>query len=113
MKKNDIKNTLKEIKPDPYLETRLEAKVKESEPIPERGRKLALSTFVLCALIIASGLFAGTKLIKTETPTVQKTSATIETHQAQINTENVKETVSFIDFFTFNFEFYSNSRLCV
>ena len=28
MKKNDIKNTLKEIKPTPYLETRLEAKVK-------------------------------------------------------------------------------------
>ena len=93
MKKNDIKNTLKEIKPDTYLETRLEAKVKAFEPAPKKSKRLSFSTFALCALILASGLFAGTKLIKTETPPTQKTSATIETHQAQVNTEKVKETV--------------------
>lgn len=93
MKKNDLKNTLKEIAPDPYLETRLEAKVKEFEPAPKRSRKLAASTFAMCALVLTLGLFAGTKLIKTEAPDTQKTSATIETHQAQVNTEKVKETV--------------------
>lgn len=92
MKKNDIKNTLKEIKPTPYLETRLEAKVNEFEPAPKRNRKLAFSTFAMCALVLTLGLFAGTKLIKTETPPAQKTSATIETHQAQVNTEKFKET---------------------
>ena len=92
MKKNDIKNTLKEIKPTPYLETRLEAKVKEFEPVPKRSRKLAVSTFAMCALVLTLGLFAGTKLIKTETPSAPKTSATIETHQAQVNTEKFKET---------------------
>ena len=93
MKKNDIKNTLKEIKPTPYLETRLEAKVKSFEPAPKRSRKLVASTLAMCALVLTLGLFAGTKLIKTDTPPVEKTSATIETHQAQMNTEKVKETV--------------------
>lgn len=93
MKKKDIKNSLKEIKPSPYLETRLEAKIKEFEPAPPKSRKLAVSTFAMCALILTLGLFAGTKLIKTETTSVQKTSATIETHQAQMNTEKVKESV--------------------
>lgn len=93
MKKNDIKNSLKEIKPTPYLETRLEAKVKAFEPTPKRSRRLAVSTFAMCALILTLGLFAGTKLIKTDTPPVEKTSAAIETHQAQMNTEKVKETV--------------------
>lgn len=93
MKKNDIKNTLKEISPDPFLETRLEAKVKEIEPTPKKSRKLAVSTFAMCALVLTLGLLAGTKLIKTETPHIEKTSATIETHQAQMNTEKVKETV--------------------
>ncbi len=93
MKKNDIKNTLKEIKPNLYLETRLEAKVNAFEPTPKRGRKLAVSTFAMCALVLTLGLFAGTKLIKTETPSIEKTSATIETHQAQMNTEKVKESV--------------------
>ncbi len=92
MKKNDIKNTLREIKPTPYLETRLEAKVKEFEPAPKRSKKLAVSTFAMCALVLTLGLFAGTKLIKTETPPIEKTSATIETHQAQVNTEKFKET---------------------
>lgn len=92
MKKNDIKNSLKEIKPTHYLETRLEAKVKEFEPTPKRSRKLAVSTFAMCALVLTLGLFAGTKLIKTDTPPVEKTSATIETHQAQVNTEKFKET---------------------
>ena len=92
MKKNDIKNTLKEIKPTPYLETRLEAKVKSFEPAPQKSRKLAVSTFAMCALVLTLGLFAGTKLIKTESPTVEKTSATIETHQAQVNTEKVVNT---------------------
>ncbi|MBE6799755.1 MAG: hypothetical protein E7529_00965 [Ruminococcaceae bacterium] len=92
MKKNDIKNTLKEIKPTPYLETRLEAKVKEFEPAPKRSKKLAASTLAMCALVLTLGLFAGTKLIKTDTPLVEKTSATIETHQAQVNTEKFKET---------------------
>ncbi len=92
MKKNDIKNSLKEIKPSPYLETRLEAKIKEFEPAPKRNRKLAVSTFAMCALVLTLGVFAGTKLIKTEAPSVQKTSATIETHQAQVNTEKFKET---------------------
>lgn len=93
MKKNDIKNSLKEIKPAPYLETRLEAKVKEFEPAPQKSRKLAASTFAMCALVLTLGLFAGTRLIKTETPPAQKTSATLETHHAQMNTEKVKETV--------------------
>ncbi len=93
MKKNDIKNSLKEIKPTPYLETRLEAKVKAFEPTPRRNKKLAVSTFSMCALVLALGLFAGTKLIKTEAPPIEKTSATIETHQAQMNTEKVKESV--------------------
>ncbi len=93
MKKNDIKNSLKGIKPTPYLETRLEAKVKAYEPAPKRSKKLAVSTFAMCALVLTLGLFAGTKLIKTETSPAQKTSATIETHQAQMNTDKVKETV--------------------
>ena len=93
MKKNDIKNTLNEIKPTTYLETRLEAKVKVFEPAPTKSKKLAVSTFAMCALVLTLGLFAGTKLIKTETPSVEKTSATIETHQAQMNTEKVKESV--------------------
>ncbi len=92
MKKNDIKNTLKEIKPTPYLETRLEAKVKEFEPAPKRNKKLTASTLAMCALVLTLGLFAGTKLIKTDTPPVEKTSATIETHQAQVNTEKIVET---------------------
>ncbi len=92
MKKNDIKNTLKEIKPTPYLETRLESKVKQAEPAPKRSKKLAVSTFAMCALVLTLGLFAGTKLIKTEAPPIEKTSATIETHQAQVNTEKFKET---------------------
>lgn len=93
MNRNDIKNGLKEIKPTPYLETRLEAKIKEFEPAPRRSRKLAVSTFAMCALVLTLGLFAGTKLLKTETPSIEKTSATIETHQAQMNTEKVKESV--------------------
>lgn len=93
MKKHELKNTLKEIKPDPHLETRLKAKVKEIEIAPKRSRKLALSTFAMCALVLTLGLFAGTKLIKTETPSTPKTSATLETHHAQMNTEKVKETV--------------------
>ena len=93
MKKNDIKNSLKEIKPAPYLETRLEAKIKEFELTPKRSKKLMASTFAMCALVITLGLFAGTKLIKTETPIIEKTSATIETHQAQMNTEKAKESV--------------------
>ena len=64
MKKNDIKNTLKEIKPAPYLETRLEAKIKEFEPAPKRSRKLAASTFAMCALVLVLGIFAGTKMIE-------------------------------------------------
>ena len=100
MKKNDIKNSLKEIKPTPYLETRLEAKVKEFEPTPKRSKKLAVSTFAMCALVLTLGLFAGTKLIKTDTPPIEKTSATIETHQAQVNTEKFKETTdSNMEFF--------------
>ena len=66
MKKNDIKNSLQEIKPTPYFETRLEAKVKSFEPAPKRSRKLAVSTFAMCALVLTLGLFAGTKLIKTK-----------------------------------------------
>lgn len=92
MKKNDIKNSLKEIKPTTYLETRLKANINEYEPAPKRSKKLAVSTFAMCALVMTLGLFAGTKLIKTDTPPVEKTSATIETHQAQVNTEKFKET---------------------
>lgn len=94
MKKNDIKNTLNEIKPTPYLETRLEAKVKAFEPAPQRNRKLAVSTFAMCALVLTLGLFAGTKLIKTDLISVEKTSATIETHQAQVSSEQSKELVT-------------------
>ncbi len=93
MKKNDIKNSLTEIKPTPYLGTRLEAKVKAFEPKSKRSKKLAVSTFAMCALVLTLGLFAGTKLIKTDTTPIEKTSATLETHQAQINTEKVKESV--------------------
>ncbi len=94
MKKNDIKKSLKEIKPTPYLETRLEAKIKEFEPEPKRSKKLVVSTFAMCALVLTLGIFAGTKLIKPQKPlAVEKTSAVIETHQAQMNTEKVKETV--------------------
>ena len=93
MKKNEIKNCLKEIKPSPYLETRLEAKIKEFEPTPQKSKKLMASTFAMCALVLTLGLFAGTRLIKTETPIIEKTSATMETHQAQMNTEKVKESV--------------------
>ena len=92
MKKNDIKNSLNEIKPTPHLETRLEAKVKAFEHTPKRSKKLAFSTFAMCAMVLTLGLFAGTKLIKTDTPPVEKTSATLETHQAQVNTEKFKET---------------------
>jgi len=94
MKKNDIKNSLKEIKPTPYLETRLEAKIKELEPAPKRSKKLAVSTFAMCALVLSVGLLAGTKLIKPETLGTEKTSATIETHQAQVNTKPSKELVT-------------------
>lgn len=95
MKKNDIKNSLNEIKPTPYLETRLEAKIKAFEPTPKRSKKLAFSTFAMCALVLTLGLFAGTKLIKTDTlPHIEKTSATIETHQAQVNSEQSKELVT-------------------
>lgn len=94
MKKNDIKNTLKEIKPTPYLETRLEAKVKEFEPVPQKNKKLAISTFAMCALVLTLGLFAGTKLIKTDIISVEKTSAVIETHQAQGNNSTEKKPVT-------------------
>ena len=92
MKKNDIKNTLNEIKPTPYLETRLKARVKDFEPVPKRSRRLAASTFAICALVLTLGLFAGTKLIKTDSRPIEKTSATLETHQAQMNTEKVVST---------------------
>lgn len=92
MKKNDVKNSLNEIKPTPYLETRLEARVKDFEPVPKRSRRLAASTFAMCALVLTLGLFAGTKLIKTDSRPIEKTSATLETHQAQMNTEKVVST---------------------
>ncbi len=94
MKKNDIKNILKEIKPTPYLETRLEARIKEFKPAPKRSRKLAISTFAMCALVLTLGLLAGTKLIKTDNPHFEKTSATIETHQAQGNKATEKKQVT-------------------
>ncbi len=94
MKKNDIKNSLKEIKPDTYLETRLEAKIKEFEPAPKRNRKTAVSTFAMCALVLTLGLFAGTKIIKTNNPFTEKASATIETHQAQGNTATDRKQVT-------------------
>lgn len=92
MNKYDIKNSLKEIKPTPYLETRLEAKLKDFEPEQKRSKKLAVSTFAMCALVLTLGLFAGTKLIKTDSQPIEKTSATLETHQAQVNTEKVVST---------------------
>lgn len=92
MKKNDIKKTLNEIKPTPYLETRLEARVKNFAPVPKRSRRLVASTFAICALVLTLGLFAGTKLIKTDSRPIEKTSATLETHQAQMNTEKVVST---------------------
>ncbi len=119
MKKNDIKNSLKEVKPTPYLETRLEAKINEFEPAPKRSKKLVVSTFAMCALVLTLGLFAGTKLIKTETPpiektsaTIEKTSATIETHQAQMNTEKVVETTDVNLYFYVSHpnEFYQNTE---
>ncbi len=112
MKKSDIKNSLKEIKPTPYLETRLEAKLNEFEPAPKRNKKLAVSTFAMCALVLTLGLFAGTKLIKTETPPIEKTSATIETHQAQMNTEKVVETTDVNLYFYVSHpnEFYQNTE---
>ena len=93
MKKNDIKTTIKEIKPDPCLETRLERKINEFEPAPKMNRRLAASTFAMCALVLTLGIFAGAKLIKPQASPVPKTSATLETHQAQMNTEKVKESV--------------------
>lgn len=94
MKKNDIKNCLKEIKPTPYIETRLEAKVTAFKPTPQKSRKLAISTFAMCALVLTLGLFAGTKIIKTDASHIEKTSATIETHQAQGNSESEKKQVT-------------------
>lgn len=94
MKKNDLKNSLKEIKPTPYLETRLEAKINAVEPAPKKSRNLAFSTFAMCALVLSLGLFAGTKLIKTDNSHFEKNSATIETHQAQGNTATEKKQVT-------------------
>lgn len=109
MKKNDIKNSLKELTPDPYLQTRLEAKVKSFEPAPKKPRKLVASTIAMCALVIALGIVAGSTILKTDKKPTETTSGVIETHQAQVNTENVKESVKENDvlFVSHPAEFYN------
>ncbi len=66
MNKKDLKNSLKQIKPDPYLETRLNAKIQsltvESKIKP---KKLTISTAVLCSIIIVLSVSAGIGLSNT------------------------------------------------
>ena len=60
MNKKDLKNSLNQIKPDPYLETRLNAKIQaNSAQSKSRSKKLTLSTAVLCAAIIVLSVSAG------------------------------------------------------
>ncbi len=60
MNKKDLKNSLKQIKPDPYLETRLNAKIQShSVNSTVKSKKLTVSTAVLCAAIIVLSVSAG------------------------------------------------------
>lgn len=60
MNKNDIKNTLKHIKPDTHFKTRLEAKVADcSAKGTTKAKRLTVSTAVLCGLIVVLSVSAG------------------------------------------------------
>jgi len=60
MNKKDLKNGLHQIKPDPYLETRLNAKIHSQSALPKgKPKKIAISTAMLCAAIIVLSVSAG------------------------------------------------------
>lgn len=60
MNKKQIKNSLKEIKPDAHFETRLSAKVNSSEAVTQNhNRRLRLSTAVACGLVLVLSLSIG------------------------------------------------------
>lgn len=59
MNKNDLKNSLNSISPDPYLESRLEAKVRSFAAAGKKQKKLSFSTAVLCGLVVALSVSAG------------------------------------------------------
>ena len=80
MKQNDIKTALNEIKPDPYMKTRIKAKVEGS--VKPRKRKL-LTTGIVAAVfivIICTSLELSTHSVSTmPTETVQTEPETIRT----------------------------------
>lgn len=77
MKKNDIKISLERISPDPYLETRLSAKVEAHRPeTKKKNNKLVISTAIICCLLIVAGTGVGIGLFNTplNTTTVSHTN---------------------------------------
>ncbi len=71
MNKKQIKNSLKEIKPDAHFETRLSAKVNFSEAVnPKRNNRLKYATGIACSLVLVLSLSIGIGLnsLSTKSP---------------------------------------------
>ena len=74
MKRNDIKNALNEIKPDPHIKTRMKAKVAENLKPKRRKVFTAGIAVAMCAVIVCISLGVGSVTMKTNpiSPTVTK-----------------------------------------
>lgn len=83
MKKEDIKNAVDLIQPDPYMETRLKAK---SIPVKTRSRILGKVTAGAIALCLIFAMVFGLNLpTSTTTPNAEGQSQTIQQNQVKIN----------------------------
>ena len=83
MKKEDIKNAVDLIQPDPYMETRLKAK---SIPVKTRSRILGKVTAGAIALCLIFAMVFGLNLpTSTTAPTTEGHSQTIQQNQVKVN----------------------------
>lgn len=100
MNKNDFKDGLNRITPDPYFESRLEAKVNSCCAKGKRQKKLSFSTAVLCGLVVALSVSVGIGLshfsenqIEADRSTYHSPeSASVDAFQASSDTLNTLNT---------------------
>lgn len=98
MNKKQIKNSLKEIKPDAHFETRLSAKVKASEAFnPKRANRFKYATGIACSLVLVLSLSIGMGLnsLSTKSPeaslTVNYANETASVDSSKIPSEVAQE----------------------
>ena len=90
MYKKQIKNSLKEIKPDAHFETRLSAKVNSSHAVTHIHR-FKFSTAIACSLVLVLSLSVGIGLNCSKTKSPEVTVFALADNEKIIITETITE----------------------